>query len=182
MSDAITIEINTPDNTRRAISACKDKQGLGRRLAAAMDRENELSVKRIQHKLTGDVLIVRTGLLRKSIGRTRALVLDEEVQSSVGSGALFGGNSVSYAAFWEFGFTGTESVKEHLSRRSSEGRIFFGRKKMVFKSTSEFTVRAHTRKVSQAPRSFIGSTIADRAPDYGTALTDAATDFLGGDA
>lgn len=182
MSDALHIEINVPDATRRAIAACGDKPGLGKRLARAMDRENELSVNRIRQKLTGEVLNVQTGLLRKSIGRTQTLVLDDTMQSSIGSGAQFGKASVKYAAFWEYGFQGTETVGQHLSHRSSRRSFSFGGKTVSKKlHGADFTVKAHTRKVNQAPRSFVGSTIADRAPQYAASLTDAAEKFLGGD-
>ena len=163
--DAITIEINVPDDTRRAIDACKDKHGLGVQLARVLDRENELTVAGIHQKLTGGVLNVRTGTLRRSIGRTNALVLNDRVESTVGSGATFGAASVAYAAFWEFGYTGTETIAAHARRLRNGGTT---------------QVKAHSRKVDQEARSFIGSTIADREPDYSTAILRATSHFFGG--
>jgi hypothetical protein len=104
-------------------------------------------------------------LLRKSIGRTQALVLDDQVQSTVGSGSAFGAASVAYAAFWEFGYRGSETIGAHVRRLRNGGTT---------------KVKAHTRKVNEEARSFIGSTIADREPDYGTAIMGATSQFFGG--
>jgi len=167
MSDAITIEIDVPEPTRRSIAACQDKPGLGRRIARAMDRENELTVNRIQQKLTGEVLNVQTGLLRKSIGRTETVVLDEEVQSSVGSGATFGKASVAYAAIHEFGGqTRPHKIVAKNGKALSFGGIF------------RHSVNHPGSKIPA--RSYIGSTIADRAPDYARSITSAAGEFMGG--
>lgn len=165
MSRGISIEINIPDETRRAIAACKDKRGLGLAVARAMDRENQETVKLIHRKLNGPVLHVRTGTLWKSIGATRALVLDDRVESTVGSGAMFGNASVKYAAFWEFGYRGTETIAAH-ARKSRKG------------GTTQ--VREHSRKVNQEARSFIGSSVADREPDYSAGILRACAHFFGG--
>ncbi|HEV2691943.1 MAG TPA: hypothetical protein VG347_03530 [Verrucomicrobiae bacterium] len=165
MSDAIRIEIEIPEDTRRAIAACKNKRGLARALARTMDRQNELTVRGIRAKLTGPVLKVQTGTLRRSIGRTNALVLDDRVESTVGSGPAFGASSVAYAAFWEFGYHGTETIGAHVRRLRNGGTA---------------NVKEHARKVNQDARSFIGSTIADREPEYGTALMGVTSKFFGG--
>ena len=161
----IIIEIEIPEDTRRMIVACRDKAGMGRAIARTMDRQNALTAHRIRQKLTGEVLNVRTGTLRRSIGYTKAIVNGDEVQSTVGSGAGFGAESVSYAAFWEYGYTGTELVRAHVRRRLTGGFS---------------NVKSHARKVAQAPRSFVGSTVADRAPEYGTSILQTAADFAGG--
>ena len=162
----IIVEIEIPEDTRRMIVACRDKAGMGNAIARTMDRENEITVRRIRQKLTGEVLNVRTGTLRRSIGRTRAIVNGDEIQSTVGSGAGFGAASVSYAAFWDFGYTGTEMVRAHVRRRLTGGFS---------------NVKSHARQVAQAPRSFLGSTVADRAPEYGTSILVTALKFAGGD-
>ena len=165
------LQIDIPDQTRRAIAALKDKAGLGRVIARAMDRQNELTVGRIQQKLSGEVLHVRTGLLRKSIGRTQALVLDNEVRSTVGSGAEFGHASVIYAAIHEFGGV----TKPHEIRaKNAKALAFQGRGGMVFR-------RAVHHPGSRIPaRSYIGSTLTEREPDYRESIGGAVADFFGG--
>ena len=179
--NSITLEIEVPEATRRWIVNLKDKPELGRRLCKTMNRQNELTVRRIRQKLTGDVLNVQTGLLHKSIGRTNAVQTGDRVESTVGSGSAFGGASVAYAAFWEFGFSGEEQVRAHMSHRSSRRSFSFGGKTVSRKlHGGDFLVKGYTRKVNQAPRSYIGSTIADRAPDFAADITKTTDEMIGG--
>ncbi|MEP7299159.1 MAG: phage virion morphogenesis protein [Burkholderiales bacterium] len=90
-----------------------------------------------EFKLSGQVLKVRTGRLRRSIN-----VKMSETESSV-TGSV--GTNVSYARPHEYGFHGTVTVREHLRR-----------------SVSGFhTVRSHPRKVDMPERSFLRSALAD---------------------
>lgn len=167
-----SLDINVPTQTRAAIAACKNKRGLGMTIARAMDRENELTVNRVQQKLTGEVLHVRTGLLRRSISRTDALVLDTEVRSAVGSNVRTGGQAVKYAAIHEFG----GQTKAHIIRPKN-------------KKALSFTVGGKTicRKMVHHPgskmpeRSYLRSTLTERKGDYQTTITGAAQKFLGGE-
>ena len=91
-----------------------------------------------EDKLTGQVLHVRTGTLRRSINR----VVEEDergIRATVGT-------NVEYAAIHEYGFSGTVNVREHVRRTPSGGSA---------------TVSAHTREVNLPERSFLRSTLKD---------------------
>jgi phage gpG-like protein len=94
-----------------------------------------------QDKLTGQVLNVRTGRLRRSITQR----VEEEGGSVVG----YVGTNVKYARAHEFGFTGNVTVREHL-RRTKGGK--------------EATVRAHSRNMHLPERSFLRSALKDLQP------------------
>jgi phage gpG-like protein len=66
----------------------------------------ELQRKVKEEKLSGQVLNVRTGNLRRNISE-ETTVTGESIVSSVGT-------NVPYARFWELGFSGTEQVRSHL--------------------------------------------------------------------
>ena len=102
----------------------------------------------ITNKLTGQVLHVRTGTLRRSIN----MRVDEDGSKIVGAV----GTNVRYGAFWEFGFSGVETVRAHL-RRVADGSRYV-------------PVREHDRHVDVQARSFLRSALADRANDIRDAL------------
>jgi phage gpG-like protein len=97
------------------------------------------------HKLSGQVLRNRTGTLRRSINQ-KVEVRGESVTAIVGT-------NVVYGAFWEYGFHGVEQVRAH--QRTIDQA--FGRPI----SPVSFAVRAHSRNVNQAARSFLRSALAD---------------------
>jgi phage gpG-like protein len=88
-------------------------------------------------KLSGQVLNVRTGRLRRSINA-------RITESTTGIEAKVGTN-VEYARAHEFGFKGTVTVKEHMRR---------GKR-----------VRAHARNVNIPQRSFLRSTATEMRPE-----------------
>lgn len=92
----------------------------------------------VQDKLTGQVLKVQSGRLRRSI-TTRVTEQAETVTGIVGT-------NVEYAAAHEYGFQGTVSVREHLSHS---------------KKGTAFTVRAHSRNVNTPEKSFLRSALDD---------------------
>lgn len=92
------------------------------------------------NKLSGQVLNVVTGRLRRSIN-TKITETETNVQGTVGT-------NVEYAHVHEFGFQGTVSVREHL-RRSKLG--------------NEFVVRAHNMRMNVKEKSFLRSALADMA-------------------
>lgn len=94
-------------------------------------------------KLTGQVLNVRTGRLRRSINQ-RIMDAGGEITTSVGT-------NVSYGRFWELGFQGAQQVRQHLRTVTQA----FGRPI----SPVEASVGAHTRNVNQAPRPFLQSSL-----------------------
>lgn len=93
-------------------------------------------------KLSGGVLKVRTGRLRRSINE-RVIEETNKVTGIVGT-------NVEYAAVHEYGFTGTENVRAHLRQ---------------LKSGATQNVRAHTRTVHMPERSFLRSALKDMAPE-----------------
>jgi phage gpG-like protein len=99
----------------------------------------DLMTKVKSEKLTGQVLKVRTGRLRRSINEK--FVEDEgHMESRVGT-------NVVYGRFWELGFHGTQQVKEFTRTI----RMAFGRPI----SPVQAVVHAHSRNVNQAPRPFL---------------------------
>lgn len=109
----------------------------------------------MQGKLSGQVLKVRTGTLRRSI--------DQRVQEGAAGIAGTVWTNLSYAPRHEFGFTGAESVKEHL-RMCKQA---FGR---PLKEPRQITVRAHTRSVNYPPHSFLRTTLYEMGPEIIQAL------------
>lgn len=107
------------------------RTGIGR-AALAVQRDSK------QNKLSGQVLNVVTGRLRRSIN-----VKISETGSSV-TGTV--GTNVAYAHAHEFGFQGTVSVREHLSH-STLGNAF--------------TVRQHSRQMNVPEKSFLRSALHD---------------------
>lgn len=93
-----------------------------------------------ENKLSGQVLNVRTGRLRRSIN-TEVSAEADRVVGTVGT-------NVEYAAAHEYGFAGIVTVREHL-RRAVSGQ--------------DSTVRTHTRRMNLAERSFLRSALADMA-------------------
>lgn len=127
---------------------------------------------RVKQKLSGDVLHVRTGLLRSSI-TSRTQVEGDSVVGSVGT-------NVSYARVHEFGFNGVVTVAAHIRRTQAQmrratysvkgkdgERIYKVRQTGKFgKSAGAVTVKTHQRHVNLPERSFLRSSlneIADKA-------------------
>ncbi len=110
------------------------KAGIGR--AALL-----VQVQSKEAKLSGQVLQVRTGRLRRSIN-----VKTSETATAVSASV---GTNVAYARVHEYGFQGTVSVREHLA---------------TSKLGNKFTVRGHNRNVNVPEKSFLRSALADMAP------------------
>ena len=110
------------------------------------------------NKLTGQVLHVRTGTLRRSINR--------EVRASGQTGMIEGivGTNVSYAAVHEYGFSGTVSVREYVRRVKAGGRAAMGLGRRAKGTAGVTTVRAHSRSVNVPERSFLRSALKDCTP------------------
>ena len=96
----------------------------------------------VQDKLSGQVLNVKTGRLRRSI-TSRVTEQTETVTGIVGT-------NVSYAAAHEYGFQGTVSVRDHL-RTSKLGKAY--------------NVSAHSRNVHIPEKSFLRSALDDLRGD-----------------
>lgn len=162
-----TIQIKIPADTASMIRNCQDKVGLGRTIAGAVDRQNELSVNRIQQQISGPLLRVRTGHLRESIQQTDAIVGDGVVRSSVGSNVRSGGASLAYAAPLEFG------SRPHLIRPKNGKalRFIMGGKLIFAKEVHHPGNKAY---------SYIRGTVSDRLPAYTNDICGSAFKFLTG--
>jgi phage gpG-like protein len=125
-------------------------------------RIQELSLKLQRHviedKLSGQVLKVRTGTLRRSINR-RVTMSDTSIQASVGT-------NVKYARIHEYGFTGPEQVKAHLRKIT----MAFGK---PLKEPRTVNVRAFTRQMNLPERSFLRSALADMTGEILDGMTAA---------
>ena len=99
-----------------------------------------------QDKLSGQALNVKTGRLRRSVNRRF------EQSATVVSG--FVGTNVEYAARQEYGFTGTETVREHMRMM----KVAFGR---PVKDPHQVLVKQHSRRVNYPAHSFLRSALAD---------------------
>jgi phage gpG-like protein len=119
---------------------------------------------KVRYKLSDDVLHVRTGTLRRSI--------TQRVDDSKDSISGIVGTNVAYAARHEYGFSGTESVKEHLRTIKKA----FG--KEIKGGSVTFSVRAHSRKVNYPPHSFLRSALAEMEPQIKAALERAVAEAV----
>lgn len=132
------------------------------------DLINRLQRKVREEKLNGQVLKVRTGLLRRSVDRR--LITDGNAVSGVVS------TNVGYGKLHEYGFEGTvqQNVKAHLRRSKAQMKqsIKAGKGKATKygkygKGNGEITVNAFTRTVHMKipERSFLRSALADMKPE-----------------
>jgi hypothetical protein len=99
--------------------------------------------------LSGSVLKSRTGTLRAALAVG---------PSAAGLGGVVR-DTASYAAFQEYGFAGTETVRAHLRRRR--------------KAAGSAPVRAFSRRVDYPAHSFLRSALKEMAPDIRQAIADA---------
>lgn len=109
-------------------------------------------------KLSGQVLHVRTGTLRRSI--------NADVKDS--GWAIHGivGTNVHYGRIHEFGFTGAVEIKEHLRMvKQAWGK--------PLKNPHKVSVKAHSRTIKLPERSFLRSALKDMAPDVRKELESA---------
>ncbi|MDR2561957.1 MAG: hypothetical protein LBC63_09340 [Holophagales bacterium] len=126
-----------------------------------------------KEKVSGPVLRNKTGTLRRKIN------------SRFENEGLLGivGIKLSYAAIHEFGFDGTENVREHVRRnlrqmKEDRKARTWGKKKGTHDTKAqlgrgEIHVRAHTRHMIMPERSFLRSTLDEFRPSIKAALKDA---------
>jgi phage gpG-like protein len=123
-----------PDAVRRSIARVVTEEAI--RLETVVKDE----------KLSGQVLKNRTGRLRSSIHH------QVDIGAATVTASIY--TNVAYAHFWEYGFSGTESVRQHLRHIITA----FGR---PLETPKDVLVRAHSRRVDQPARSFLRSTLAE---------------------
>lgn len=157
MSDGVTVQVNdTQVLARFDVMSDRVHDALVAKVGA-LTLQLEAKVKA---KLSGDVLQVRTGALRRSIFSK----VDDQGDAVYGIAASSG--DVKYAAFFEFGFTGTEAVRAHI-RHISEA---FGK---PLKEEIAVQVRAHDRKVDMPAHSFLRSSLAEMKDQIAAGLKQA---------
>lgn len=106
-------------------------------------------------KLSGQVLHVRSGTLRRSINRR----IDESASGVIATV----GTNVRYAAAQEYGFDGDVTVRAHTRRSALQ--LSAKRKDRVGKSDGLINVRSFTRHMHLPERSFLRSTLKEQAPE-----------------
>ena len=121
-----------------------------------------------EDKLTGQVLHVRTGTLRRSINR-------KVTQTSAGVFATVGTN-VAYAGAHEYGFDGAVTVKSHTRRAALQ--MAAKRTQRVGKSEGTINVREFVRHMHMPERSFLRSELRDRSDEIRQSLRAAALEAI----
>lgn len=117
-------------------------------LRTAVDVERLILEALIKRKLSGQVLGVVTGNLRRSISS-----FVEQDGDAVYGGAIQSGD-VKYGRRWEFGLTGDEAVRAHVRTITQAfGRAIAPR---------EVEVGAFVRHVDQPARPFMGPSLDER--------------------
>jgi hypothetical protein len=111
--------------------------------------------------LSGDVLNTRTGALRASLAAS--VDPGQTLRATITA-------SAPYAAFQEYGFTGTENVRAHLRRQAQA----FGR--AIAPVTAQ--VRAYDRKIDYPAHSYLRSALAELAPLIAATLQAATAEAL----
>ena len=117
----------------------------------------------IRNKLSGQILKVRTNNLRGSIHQ-------EVIRDGSGIVGRVGTN-VEYAAFHEYGFTGTQSVREHMRTI----RMAFGK---PLKEPKKIVVGAHTRHVDYPGNSFLRTVLSDQRDEIMAELGNAVKEAI----
>lgn len=141
-------------------------------VAAAVERAGYAVQARAEQKLSGEVLKVRTGRLRRSIN-TQVVNSPTEATAQVGT-------NIEYAAIHEYGFDGIEQVREYTrhsvvrfrATREAIAHDIETRKAIMFgtgRRASAYalapgTVRAHERHMVMPERSYLRSSLQELAP------------------
>lgn len=149
----LTVSVRTEYAVARLLGGPERMRRSLRTVVTRLSLEVQRSVK--QEKLSGQVLHVRTGTLRRSINR-------EVIERPDGVFAIVGTN-VDYARTHEFGFIGVVNVREH-ARKTRTGAVT--------------SVRMHTRHVELPERSFLRSTLMEYKPRIVRELRDATIGAL----
>lgn len=115
-----------------------------------------LTAKIKEEKLSGQVLKVRTGNLRRSISY--------RINEQDGSVTGIVGTNVEYAPIHEYGFRGTVNVREHIRNMTQA----FG----IPVAPIAVLVRAHARQVNMPARSFARSALDELQPQISQDFND----------
>lgn len=178
----MSLHIKVSDNAAQVLASLAGfDERMTAALTAALDDQNQDTITAAQlTKLTGPRphrLGGVTNRLRSSLTAAKARPVDRMILSAIGS-------NVRYAGVHEYGFDGNVTVRAFTRRdqrsdvfaapsvfNPKTGRIKKGRTKKV--ADGFVTVRAHSRHLRVPERSYIRSTLAERAEAYGEALSEA---------
>ena len=157
----ITVQVTGDDAVVARLAALPGR--VAAKLRAAIQRAVFLLVAAVKgRKLSGQVLKVRTGRLRRSV--------NGRVVEAPGLISGQAGTNVAYAAAHEHGFTGVVTVKAHL-RTIKEA---FGRAITPVAAA----VAEHTRHMQLPERSFLRSALRELAPEIRQMLAGAVAEGL----
>lgn len=104
-------------------------------------------------KLTGQVLHVQSGRLRRSTNE-QTTDTGDRVTSSVGT-------NVSYGRFWELGFVGVQQVRAATVKAHRRLVARSGKKRRKGVAVAAFMRKAHSRRVNQPARPFLRPALAE---------------------
>lgn len=152
MSDGLSVDIRAEQLMARltGVEGKLDAEML--RITTRLSIEVQSAVK---DKLTGPVLHVRTGTLRRSINR--------KVEQIAGSTSATIGTNVVYAGVHEFGFDGPVEVRAHTRQMPTGGVA---------------NVRAHARQMHVKESSYLRSTLREFQPRIVRELREGAIKAL----
>lgn len=152
MNNGLTVDIRAEQFLARLAGASDRLDAIMLRVITRLSVEVQAGVK---DKLTGQVLHVRTGTLRRSINR--------KVDQSGGTTEATIGTNVVYAEPHEFGFDGLVQVRAHTRQTPSAGVA---------------NVRAHARQMHVKESSFLRSTLKEFQPRIVREIREAAIGAL----
>ncbi len=176
MSDSIHIDIRAEAVKAKFAGASKKLHDAVLHAVTGLSIELQALVKR---KLTGEVLHVRTGTLRRSINR---VVVDHEGQIRAQIGT-----NVVYAAAHEYGFQGIVQIRAYIRKTYAPGSTVLskgGRRgirtwiRKRGEQTGEAHVKSHARKMNIPERSFLRSSLREMAPKISADIRAAALGAL----
>ncbi len=163
---AITIDVRAQTWLARLAGAPQRLRGA---LETTVTRLTILVQGAVKQKLTGEVLHVRTGTLRRSINQLVSSTA-EEVRGVVGT-------NVAYAHIREFGFEGDVTVRAHTRRSAAQmslarfrnrkggGKVeIAGSYAKAGGGVGVVNVREHTMHMRMPESSFLRSSLADARP------------------
>lgn len=141
----------------------------------------------VKWKLSGSVLKNRTGHLRASATSD----VTDVPNGVLGRVGIYRAPAAVYGRFWEYGFTGEEHVKAHLrgpAKRVAARAERFAKRADAAGHNGDFyrqaagggtLVKAHTRHVNQAPRSYLRTTLAEFRDAILAGMREAVAKALG---
>lgn len=158
----LSVSLRIADGLAARVDAMRPER-LRPALRPTIERETiALQAHVVGQKLSGQVLHVRTGTLRRSITYT----VHETDQAIVGTV----GTNLEYAAIHEYG--GTIHVPEIRPRNAKALHFYVGGREV-------FAMRARAHTITMPQRSFLRSALADRRDAFIAAVRDTIRKLVG---